>query len=145
MKCAILTLLASLAAAGSAQNINIGWPAAGSSVAPGTNITVQVNRPNSLTPSQEIALVVSIVGCNDRQGGCNDLSEHLGTTLYAGGFDPQYPTQWSPLDEPQQNFSVAVPQTLAAGPAVLSVVHFSLVGAGSYPLFEIKNTTLNVV
>ncbi|KAI0061528.1 hypothetical protein BV25DRAFT_1805473 [Artomyces pyxidatus] len=143
MKLAVFSVLASLAAAVAAQNAYIGYPPAGSTITPGTNITVLVDRPNSLTPSQEVAVVISIVGCTP--AGCPDPSERLGTTLYAGGFDPQYPAQRSPQDAPQQNFSVAVPPGLAAGPALLSVVHLSLVGAGPYPLFEIKNTTLNVV
>ncbi|KAI0061527.1 hypothetical protein BV25DRAFT_1838998 [Artomyces pyxidatus] len=142
MKFALFAVLTSLAAAVSAQSITIGSPAVGTSITPGTNITVQVNRPNSLTGSQEVAIVISLAAC---AGPCPDPADRLGSTLYAGSFNPQYPANPRPWDQPQQNFTVAVPAYLPAGPAQLSVVHLSLVAAGPFPLFEIKNTTLNVV
>ncbi|KAA1473333.1 hypothetical protein DENSPDRAFT_839793 [Dentipellis sp. KUC8613] len=137
--------LASLVAAVSAQTVSIGSPADGSSITPGDNITVQVLRPDSLTGSQEVALVISVVGCPEN--GCLGPSEVLGTTLYQGGFNPQFPPPGSrtPQDAPQQNFTVALPTNLqSGGKAQLSVVHLALVGAGPYPMFELKNVTLNI-
>ncbi|TFY80333.1 hypothetical protein EWM64_g3682 [Hericium alpestre] len=82
--------LASFAAV-SAQNIAIGAPADGTSVSPRSTITVQVLRPNSLTGSQEVAVAISILGCQSYPAGCPDPTQVLGTTLYSGGFNPQYP------------------------------------------------------
>ncbi|KAI0061524.1 hypothetical protein BV25DRAFT_1916879 [Artomyces pyxidatus] len=142
MKFAFFAALASLAAAASAQSITIGSPAEGTSVTPGQSITVQVNRPNSLTSSQEVAIVISMLGCS---GPCPDPYDALGSTLYAGSYSPQYPANRLPWDQPQQNFTVTVPSYLSAGTAQLSVLHLSLVGAAPFPLYEIKNTTVTVV
>ncbi|KAI0061550.1 hypothetical protein BV25DRAFT_1916897 [Artomyces pyxidatus] len=142
MKFSLTTVLASIAAAASAQTINIGLPTAGTSVTPGSSITVQANRPNSLSSSQEVAIVISMLECS---GPCPDPADRLGTTLYSGSFNPQYPAHPRPQDQPQQNFTVTVPSYFTAATAQLSVVHLSLIGAGPVPLFEIKNTTVNVL
>ncbi|THH06407.1 hypothetical protein EW146_g9617, partial [Bondarzewia mesenterica] len=124
---AVLVFLTSLFAAACAQNITIGYPADGSSVSANSSLTVQVNRPNSLTGSQEIAIVISMAPCT--AGGCPDPTERLGSILYYGPYNPQYPITRSPQDVPQQNFSVTVPAYLQQSLAQLTVTHFSLVGA----------------
>ncbi|KAI0058551.1 hypothetical protein BV25DRAFT_1840932 [Artomyces pyxidatus] len=145
MKLYLTTLLASIVAAVSAQNIAIGSPADGSALTPGTNLTVQVTRAvrsrpsitphvsrgtsqNSLTGSQEVSIVISVLPCP--AGGCADPAERLGATLYSGGFAPRYPAARTPQDVPQQNFTVAVPAGLPQGRVALSVAHLALVGAG---------------
>lgn len=62
-------------------------------------------------------------------GTCDgfDASERLGTTLYNGPFNPQFQSA-PPGAPPHQNFTVFVPPTLPAGPAVLTLTHLSLVG-----------------
>lgn len=62
-------------------------------------------------------------------GTCDgfDSSQRLGATLYNGPFNPQF--QSTPRGAPPyQNFTVFVPPTLPAGPAVLTLTHLSLVG-----------------
>ncbi|KAI0260654.1 hypothetical protein BC834DRAFT_533665 [Gloeopeniophorella convolvens] len=143
MKFTSFFVLASLAAGALAQSINIGYPADGATITPGSALTVQVNRPNSLTGSQEVAIVISLLECPSVP--CPAPSDRLGSTLYAGGYNPQYPTAPSPQDEPQQNFTVTVPSSFSSGgTAQLSVTHLSLVGAGPFPLIEIRNVTLKV-
>ena len=68
-------------------------------------------------------------------GTCDDFdySEYLGTTLYKGGFDPEFRTAPTTGLPPHQNFTVFVPTTIAQGPAVLTLSHFSLVGVGYIP------------
>ncbi|KAI0040954.1 hypothetical protein FA95DRAFT_1565930 [Auriscalpium vulgare] len=141
MKFAFATALLSLLAVASAQSIAIGSPAEGDTLTAGKNVTVQVLRPDTLTGSQEVSIVISLLGCT---GPCQDPASRLGTTLYAGGFNPQYPTVRTAQNQPEQNFTFVVPAGLA-GTAQLAVSHLSLVGAGPYPLFEIRNVTLNVV
>ena len=113
---------------------------------------------NSLTGSTEVAIVVSLATCNGH--GCLDPQDLLGPTLYKGGFNPQYPDHPTPLNVPQQNFTVTVPETFPSGQAVLSVVHLSLVGvskrhfsrsslftdaqAGPQPLYEVKNVSVTI-
>lgn len=140
---AILALC--LVGCASAQNVAIGYPPDRFVVAPNSSLIVQVNRPNSLTGSQEVAIVISLAHCASSDvPHCPDPTQLLGPTLYAGPFDPQYPPSRTPQDVPQQNFTVTVPAATQSGTAVLTVTHMSLVGAGPYPLLEFKNVTLDV-
>ncbi|KZV68470.1 hypothetical protein PENSPDRAFT_687238 [Peniophora sp. CONT] len=136
-----IAVLASLIAAASAQNTAIGYPPDQTTVSPGQNMTVQVNRPNSLTGSQEVAVVIAVGHCYATP--C-DNTERLGTILYNGPFKPEYPTTHTPQDTPQQNFSIQIPPGMATGQAALSVFHISLVGAGPVPFTEMHNVALNV-
>ncbi|VDB91970.1 unnamed protein product [Peniophora sp. CBMAI 1063] len=138
-----IAVLASLFASAYAQGITIGSPTTGSTISTG-DVVVEVVRPDSLTGSTEVAIVISIEPCN-ADGTCIDPAERLGTTLYNGPYNPQFPTTPTPLDQPEQNFTVSIPDSLAGQKALLSVVHLSLVGAGPFPLFEIVNATVNVV
>ncbi|VDB91969.1 unnamed protein product [Peniophora sp. CBMAI 1063] len=139
----LIPVLAALCAGAYAQSINIGAPASGTTIATG-DVVVQVNRPDSLTGSEEVAIVISIAPCN-AYGTCFDPADRLGTTLYKGPYNPQFPPHNTPQDEPQQKFTVSIPDSFAGEKALLSVVHLSLVGAGPVPLFEIVNATVNVV
>jgi len=132
-----------------AQRIAIGAPADGTSVAAGSNFTVEVDRPNSLTGSQEIAVVIGLSSCANRPGGnCASLnaSDVLGSILHSGPYTPQYQSvSGQGFKPPYQNFSVQVPSTMTKGLASLTVTHLSLVGAGPFPFLETQNITLNVV
>ena len=58
----------------------------------------------------------------------------LGTTLYVGPYNPQFPTTSTPDQEPQQNFIVKVPSDLKANrKAQLSVTHMFLLGVSGSP------------
>ncbi|KAI0044099.1 hypothetical protein FA95DRAFT_303740 [Auriscalpium vulgare] len=142
MKFVLFTVLAYLLAMAYSQSITIGTPADGDVLTPGTNITIQVLRPDSLTASQEVSIVISLLACTGSR--CTDPASQLGTTLYSGGFDPQFPANRTPTDQPQQNITVAVPATLTSGPVQLAITHLALVGAGPYIMLEIKNLTLAV-
>ncbi|KAH8992561.1 hypothetical protein EDB86DRAFT_1480704 [Lactarius hatsudake] len=144
MKLASFLSLASLAVCAFAQTIEIGYPHHNTHIGPGKQFIVQVNRPDTLTSSQEVAIVISLLRC-PKNGGCPKPSDDLGTTLYAGPYNPQFPTTKTPQDVPQQNFTVKVPSSFKTNEtAQLAVTHLSLVGAGPFPLFEIKNVTLKV-
>ncbi|KAF7304346.1 hypothetical protein HMN09_00836500 [Mycena chlorophos] len=145
-----MKLLASLAAfacllplGALAQNTAIGYPPANTTVSPGSNITVEVDRPNSLTGSQEVAAVLGVVSCAGRPV-CPDPTDVMGSILYSGPFNPQYQTNAQGLP-PHQNFTVTIPATIAKGPAQLNLAHFSLVGAGFWPYLETHNISLFVV
>ncbi|KAJ3480084.1 hypothetical protein NLI96_g8601 [Meripilus lineatus] len=142
---ALTTLIAATASA--AQTIAIGAPLERTSISPGSSMTVEVDRPNSLTGSQEIAIVIALSSCASRGGCANyDVTQILGSVLYSGPYAPAYQTVpgagWKP---PYQNFTVKVPESLPKGQASLTVSHFSLIGAGPYPSLEVRNVTLNVV
>jgi len=127
------------AAAALAQNAVIGLPTQGQSVTPGTNLTVQVQRPNSLTGSEEVAVVIGFQSCPS--GPCISAASYMGQILYNGPFDPVYHEVYNP---PYQNFSVQVPANAPAGTALIGVAHVTLVGAGLYPYMEVLNQTVSV-
>jgi len=138
-----------LAASAFAQSIEIGAPAEYSSITPGSNITVQVDRPDTLTGSQEVAIVIALNSCvgHGPNGSCSnfDVTQDLGHILYVGPYSPAFHDgSGLPEEPPYQNFSVQVPD-LPQGEAALTVSHFSLIGAGPFPNLEVKNITLNVV
>ncbi|KDQ54518.1 hypothetical protein JAAARDRAFT_38192 [Jaapia argillacea MUCL 33604] len=136
-----LVVVATLALSALAQSISIGAPAQGSTVCAGCNIKVEVDRPNSLTGSEEVAIIIAMRSCNS--GGCISPEDALGNVLYTGPYNPQYST--TPDGKPpHQNFTVEVPTSFITGPATLSVTHFSLIGAGPEPFLEFKNVTVHV-
>ncbi|KAJ6551759.1 hypothetical protein B0H19DRAFT_178000 [Mycena capillaripes] len=137
-----LALIAILATTAFAQSAVIGAPADGITVLAGSNITVEVDRPNTLTGSTEIAVVIGIFPCSNSV--CPGPSEALGTILYDGSFNPQFQND-SRSKPPHQNFTVTIPSSFRTGKAQLGVAHFTLIGAGQFPFLETLNVTLNVV
>ncbi|VDC01303.1 unnamed protein product [Peniophora sp. CBMAI 1063] len=136
-------MLAALLASAFAQGINIGSPTEGSTISPG-DLTVQINRPNFISQAEEVAVVIAISPCNGPDGACSDPINGLGwSVLYNGPYDPQYPANPRPQDQPQENFTVNIPDYLA-GKSQLSVLHVSLIGLDNTPFLEVVNTTLNV-
>ncbi|KAK7052470.1 hypothetical protein R3P38DRAFT_2860513 [Favolaschia claudopus] len=133
-----------LVTAGYAQKASIGVPLPGEAVQAGSNITVEIDRPNSLTPSTEVGIGIGFLSCVDfNSSACPSPSEVLGSILYSGPFNPQY-TNVSSSKPPHQNFTVTIPSTAKSGPAQIAVTHSSLVGAGPFPFNEVFNITVNV-
>ncbi|KAJ7244432.1 hypothetical protein B0H12DRAFT_1054872 [Mycena haematopus] len=139
---ALSTLL--FATAALAQSVDIGAPADGSTVLHGSNITVEIDRPDTLTGSTEVAIVIGFWHCGSAASVCPPPSDVLGTILYNGPYDPEFRTGGG-SKPPYQNFTVTIPSTALPGKAQLGVAHLSLVGAGQYPFLETRNITLNVV
>ncbi|KAF8832052.1 hypothetical protein HHX47_DHR1000933 [Lentinula edodes] len=109
-----------------AQSAQIGAPQTGSSVVAGSNFTVMIERPNSLSSSQEVSIVIGLAPCGETE--CPDPKSELGEILYQGPFNPQYATPPDSLP-PHQNYSLQVPASFAVGRATLAVAHLSLIGA----------------
>ncbi|KAJ7449190.1 hypothetical protein FB451DRAFT_1053488 [Mycena latifolia] len=139
-----VALSAMFATAAFAQNVAIGAPANGASVKAGSNITVEVDRPDTLTGSTEVAVVIGFFSCVPFPQGCPPPSEIIGNVLYNGPYDPEFHTNVTPSKPPYQNFTVTIPASARTGPAQLSVTHLSLVGAGPFPFLESLNITVNV-
>ncbi|KAM5538616.1 hypothetical protein V8D89_007645 [Ganoderma adspersum] len=138
-----LFALAFLVASAFAQRCQITAPAEWSTVKPGSNVTVELDRPMTLSSSQEVAIAIGFWPCN---GPCNrtDVTEVMGSLVYSGPYNPQLNTtaNWRP---PYQNFTVTVPAHFTPGSEVsLNVAHFSLIGAGLMPFLETLNITLKI-
>jgi len=140
----ILAVLA-LAASAYAQSVSIAGPTSGQNVNAGQGATVIIQKGDSITPSTEIGVAIALHHCT--QSPCEDASQDIGTVLYSGPFSPQRPTGSPGLSSgaPFQSFGVTIPQDFAKGPAVFTVVHSSLIGAGPFFSNEFKNVTVNVV
>ncbi|KAG2135181.1 uncharacterized protein EDB93DRAFT_1107156 [Suillus bovinus] len=123
-----------------AQGAFINLPAPGSSITAGTNFTVQIGLPDTLTNSDEISIVIGIQSCPT--GNCFPISEAMGTVLYEGPFNPEF---GSGADDPYEDFSVQVPASFATGQAQLGLAHFNLIGALLFPNLQLVNETVYVV
>ncbi|KAF7324923.1 hypothetical protein MKEN_00534500 [Mycena kentingensis (nom. inval.)] len=142
---AIFLFISLLVTRGTAQRADIGAPKPDTLVCPGSSLLVEVDRPNSLTNSDEIAIVIGGYSCSSFTQGCSHFppTALVGQIFYSGPFTPAYSRDaW--FLPPHQNFTVTIPETMRKGPMQLNLVHFSLVGATASPLFEGQNITLRV-
>ncbi|PIL28307.1 hypothetical protein GSI_09596 [Ganoderma sinense ZZ0214-1] len=152
--------LAAFAASALAQHIEIGAPTNFAEVKAGSKITVEVNRPcvfadpgsrlaicphwqNSLTGSTEVGIAIGLWPCGASKCASTDVSQVLGTVVYAGAYKAAYDSA-QPSQPPHQTFEVTVPASFAKGEVSLGVAHLFLMGAGSEPVYEFVNTTLVV-
>ncbi|KAG1841832.1 hypothetical protein F4604DRAFT_1939182 [Suillus subluteus] len=123
-----------------AQGAFINLPTPGSDITAGTNFTVQIGRPDTITGSEEISIVIAIQSCPT--GNCLPVSEDMGTVLYAGPFNPQF---GSGAEDPYEDFSVQVPASFTTGQAQLGLAHFTLVGELFWPYLQLANETFYIV
>ncbi|OOO07978.1 hypothetical protein AFCA_012472 [Aspergillus flavus] len=130
--------IAFLAAAVSAQNAFIGLPKKDQEITAGEILVVQVQRPNSLTGSEEMGVAIGVASCPERP--CMAPKDTLGTLLYNGPFKPEYHDS-SP---PYQNFTVTIPDSIAKGDAQINVAHVAIVGASAWPYLDLLNQTVVV-
>ncbi|EIW74042.1 hypothetical protein CONPUDRAFT_86030 [Coniophora puteana RWD-64-598 SS2] len=131
------------AAAALAQNVIITLPTEGQSVTAGSNITVDVERPEQLTGFDQVALIISMTSC--ASGACLPMAEGLDIILYNGAFNPVEPNPNPAHQQPNQNFTVAIPAALQKGEALIGVTQIALVSASLALWVEYQNVTVNVV
>lgn len=65
----------------------------------------------------------------------------MGTVLYNGPFDPQFHETYLP---PYQNFTLEIPEGVAAENGIVTVAHFSLVGV-SKTVPSVSNMRTNLI
>ncbi|OJI99472.1 hypothetical protein ASPVEDRAFT_187655 [Aspergillus versicolor CBS 583.65] len=134
-----LAILASFAATALAQNAFVYLPN-GDQLKAGSDVVVQVTRPNSLTGSTEIGVAIGVQSCPS--SACR--VDTIGTTLFAGEFKPEYHGQTGG-GQPYQNYTVTIPEETAKGRAFIEVAHATIVGASTWPLLELINATATIV
>jgi hypothetical protein len=108
-----------------AQGIQIAYPTPNTSVTHGSNITITVVKPDTIDTDISVGLTIGMLQCTSP---CPDPTQELGAVLYAGAFNPQFPPSSASNHQPQQNFTVTVPNF--SGPVQLAAIHYALVGAG---------------
>ncbi|KAJ7130883.1 hypothetical protein C8R46DRAFT_1235882 [Mycena filopes] len=141
----ILTTFCLYAANVLAQRSFIGSPAPGATVHFGSQLTVQVVRPNSLQSSTEVGIAIGLLACpTSQEAVCPAPTSQLGRVLFTGQFAPTV----HPGNSIYENFTLTVPSADsfggATGRAQLAVVRLHLIGAGPSPVFEINNITVNL-
>ncbi|EKV07748.1 hypothetical protein Pdw03_4204 [Penicillium digitatum] len=123
-----------------AQRAVIGLPTENSKINSGKEVVIQVQRPNSLSPSKEMGVAIGLSSCASFP--CRDADEVLGAILYNGPFNPVYHESNLP---PYENFTVTVPASATLGKGQINVAHASLIGAGPSAFLESLNQTVFVV
>ncbi|KIL61849.1 hypothetical protein M378DRAFT_1056815 [Amanita muscaria Koide BX008] len=126
-----------------AQGVVINYPQNGASVPAGQDLTVQVVRPDTITGSQEVAVVIGLESCTSQS--CPSPVDVMGDILHNGPYNPQFQQPNLPPFQPYQNFTVAIPASWAKGAAQLNVAHFTLIGAGPFPDLETLKVSLTIV
>ncbi|OQE46290.1 hypothetical protein PENCOP_c001G01811 [Penicillium coprophilum] len=123
-----------------AQRAAIGLPTKDQRIISGKEIVVQVQRPNSLSPSKEMGVTIGLSSC--KSSPCRDADEVLGTILYNGRFNPLGHESSLP---PYENFTITVPASATLGKSQINVAHAALIGAGPSAFLESLNQTVYVV
>ncbi|KAF8187935.1 hypothetical protein K438DRAFT_1764644 [Mycena galopus ATCC 62051] len=107
-----------------AQSIVVGAPSPGTNIPLSTsNLTVQIERHNSLSSSKEVSVAIGFTVC-DAIEGCGPSAQ----VLYNGPYTPTLRTPTLPGQlSNYQNFTFPSPFS-APGPVQLPIVHFFDVG-----------------
>ncbi|KAJ5584280.1 uncharacterized protein N7459_004080 [Penicillium hispanicum] len=130
--------LVAFASVALAQGADIGLPTKGQTVPAGQDVIVQVQRVDTLTNSNELAVAIGISSCAK---GCLSAMKDMGTLLFNGTFEPAFHEAGPP---PYQNYSVTIPSDFTKGAAQINVAHATLVGALLYPMIEGLNQSIIV-
>ncbi|KIJ18691.1 hypothetical protein PAXINDRAFT_167254 [Paxillus involutus ATCC 200175] len=123
-----------------AQGITIVLPAAGSTVTPGSSITVQIGTDIFIENLETIGIAIGLQSCPSGSG-CGTADQGIGTILYTGLFDPVPGPEYNGL---YQDFTVTIPSSSPAGQANLAVADFFLVGLSQVPSMAFANASLTI-
>ncbi|KAL0572861.1 hypothetical protein V5O48_009110 [Marasmius crinis-equi] len=148
MKFSTSALLAVVAATSvAAQQAHIAAPKNATDVKQGSDLMIEVARPNLQGPgssfSEEVGIVLSYVACSD-SGACVPPSQGTGKILYKGPYDPQ-PNLAFPSIPPHQNFTVKIPGDGVKGAAQIALTQFSLAGNNLVPTTMFDIVHINVI
>ncbi|KAJ7017674.1 hypothetical protein C8F04DRAFT_1200110 [Mycena alexandri] len=137
-----LAITAFLATSALAQSIVVDAPRPGANIPlTSTNLTVQIERPDTLSASKEVSVAIGYKIC-DVDEGCGPGAQ----LLYNGPYTPTQHTQTLP-GQPSfyQKFTFPSP-FFTPGPVEITVVHFFDIGAGeNIPFVETVNIDFNIV
>ncbi|KAF7348336.1 hypothetical protein MSAN_01787600 [Mycena sanguinolenta] len=114
-----------------AQASHIGFPLEGDTLKFGTNITVQIVRPNSIEGSIEVGIAIALLGCPvSEEAVCPSPAGQLGDILYTGPFAPTL----QQMGMIYENFTLTLPAATSffgPGRAQLAVARLHLIGISS--------------
>ncbi|THU81777.1 hypothetical protein K435DRAFT_872987 [Dendrothele bispora CBS 962.96] len=144
MKLSLISTVVACSLGALAQRANVGSPTVGTAIQAGSNMTIRVDRPDTLSGSKEVGIVLGLVFCPDPEFPCRPAEDGMGFVLYDGPFNPQFSTPSGSLP-PHENFVVSIPNTTAKGTAQLQFLHVSLIGASLAPFLETSSVNVTIV
>ncbi|TFK85743.1 hypothetical protein K466DRAFT_600921 [Polyporus arcularius HHB13444] len=138
--------LAIFVIAAAAQSVIIASPIANGTLNPGETFVVDVDRPATLTGSQDVSVVIGLLSCVGLapSGSCDSVNPagNLGRVLFSGPYTPT-PVGNGHADL-AQNYTVQVPSNFEPGHALVAVAHFGLI-IGTEPFLEVVSQQVIVV
>ncbi|KAK2465746.1 hypothetical protein APHAL10511_002290 [Amanita phalloides] len=138
MKVLSVAILFILVAVSLGQSVQIGVPKSGATIPAGRPFTVQIQKPDTITGSEELFLAISVASCP-----CgNPQDSFAGAILYNGTFNPQFHDGIPP--PPFQDFYLTIPSDFPKGAAQINVLNLELVADAMYPMLQFLNTSITV-
>ncbi|KAH7882554.1 hypothetical protein F5I97DRAFT_1816604 [Phlebopus sp. FC_14] len=110
------------------QGIVVNSPASGTTVTPGSNITVQVGMGDYPENIETVGLAIGLQSCGSSIP-CGSPLDGVGTVLYIGPWNPSFGPEYYNI---YQDFNVTIPASTASGSANLAVAAYYLVGVSSF-------------
>ncbi|KAF8349209.1 hypothetical protein F5887DRAFT_482800 [Amanita rubescens] len=137
----LLRIISSIVLATSvlAQNLVIGYPAAGSNFQVGKPLTIRIDKVGS-PQAFDASISIGIASCGT--SGCLAPTTNMGTLLYNGAFNPVARNAKTP---PSQTFALQIPANFPTGPAQLNLVDNVIVGASKTSYIQSVTLPLNAV
>ncbi|TBU61823.1 hypothetical protein BD310DRAFT_946272 [Dichomitus squalens] len=129
-----------LAASAVGQKVTIASPAANTEVKAGGNLLVEIDRPDTQTPSTDVAIMIGLQPCG-AAGDCDAVAANYARVLFHGPYTPKPVEGHADISH---NYTVKIPRNTAAGRALLQVAHFFYMGAGNQPQMETLNTVIQI-
>jgi len=138
-----ILVAACFAATAFAQSVVIAEPTPDSVIFSGQELTVEVDKPGSISGSTDVSVEISIaeIGCDNPS--CAEFPGPA-TVLFNGPYTPVMTNPHSTTLV--QDFTVTIPSTFQQGDVALLIVqHTVLIGAGqNIPSVDTHNVTLTV-
>ncbi|KAH7882550.1 hypothetical protein F5I97DRAFT_1931096 [Phlebopus sp. FC_14] len=122
------------------QGIVVNSPTSGTTVTPGSNITVQVGMGDFIENIETVGLAIGLQSCGGSIS-CGSPLDGVGTVLYTGSWNPSFGPEYYNI---YQDFNVTIPASTASGSANLAVVGYYLVALSNVPTLVPANATLTV-
>ncbi|KIJ69746.1 hypothetical protein HYDPIDRAFT_77599 [Hydnomerulius pinastri MD-312] len=135
----ISAVLASVIVSSFGQTIELGYPVDGAVLTAGQDFSAQVILPYSMASCIQVGIALAVNSCSN--GVCPQPTSQLGDVLYAGAWNP---TTLKPGYGLYQNFTVQISEYMTQGPAVFTLTHLCLLGAGPAPLLEFRNASVTI-
>ncbi|KAF8549700.1 hypothetical protein OG21DRAFT_1420910 [Imleria badia] len=135
----VCAVVASAVLSALGDTIELRYPTDGTVLPINQNFTAQVVLPFSMASCIDVGIALAINSCTN--GVCPQPTQALGSVLYAGPWNPDI---LQPGIGFYQNFTFQLSQYQPAGPAIFTLTHFCLAGAGPVPYLEYKNASVTV-